>query len=220
MFLLIFRFVFGGAIRTGGATYIDLLIPGLVAVSGLFAGGAVGIATDAQTGMLDRLRSLPIARPAVLAGRSIADSALTLWSATITIGVGLAVGFRPKGNPPELLAAIALCVAFAAAFTWIHIFIGLAARTPQAAQALAFSVFPLVFVSSAYVPVASLPTWLRPIASAQPVTTMVDAVRSLTLGSSHLDHASTWYITRSLTWAVAITIIFATLSIRRFTDAE
>jgi ABC-2 type transport system permease protein len=219
MFLLIFRFVFGGAIQVGGIEYVDFLIPALAAVSGLFASGVVGVAEDADTGLFDRLRSLPVPRPAVLLGRSIADTALIMWGTTITLIVGFLVGFRVHTGVISALTALALCVLYAAAFSWLQIFMGLSAGSAQAAQGLSFAVFPLIFVSSAYVPVESMPGWLQPIAENQPVTAMVGAVRALVLGGdveALLGHATAWFVIRSILWSVAILAVFATLATRRF----
>jgi ABC-2 type transport system permease protein len=220
MFLLIFRYVFGGAIQTGPVKYVDFLIPALAAVSGLFAGGVVGVAEDSDSGLFDRLKSLPVPRPAILLGRSIADTALIMWGTFVSIVVGFAVGFRPHGGLLGGLAALGLCVVFAAAFSWLQIFLGLSAGSAQAAQGLSFAVFPLIFVSSAYVPVESMPGWMQPIAENQPVTAMVGAVRALVLGgdtTALLGHSTAWFVTRSILWSVAITIVFATLATRRFT---
>jgi ABC transporter DrrB family efflux protein len=219
MFLLIFRFVFGGAIQTGDVEYVNFLIPALAAVSGLFAGGAVGVAEDLESGLYDRLRSLPIPRPAVLLGRSLADTALNSWGTVITVVVGFMVGFRVNGGFVAALAAFGLCVLFSASFTWLMIFLGLVSGSAQAAQGMSFSVFPLIFVSSAYVPVESMPGWLQPIAENQPVSAMVGAVRSLVLGGDTealLGHSTSWFVVRSLLWAAVIFIVFGSLSARRF----
>jgi ABC transporter DrrB family efflux protein len=220
MFLLIFRFVFGGAIQTGDVDYVNFLIPALAAVSGLFAGGAVGVAEDLESGLFDRLRSLPIPRGAVLLGRSMADTALNTWGTVITVLVGFLVGFRPSGGVLGALAAFALCILFSASFTWLMIFLGLVSGSAQAAQGMSFSVFPLIFVSSAYVPVESMPDWLQPIAENQPVTAMVGAVRALVLGGDTealLGQSTAWFVTRSVLWAIVILVVFAALSARRFT---
>ena len=219
MFLLIFRFVFGGAIGTGRVRYVDFLIPALAAVSGLFAGGAVGVAEDADSGLFDRLRSLPVPRPAVLLGRSMADVALITWGTFVTVVVGFAVGFRVHGGALGALAGFALCVLFAAAFSWLQIFLGLVSGNAQAAQGISFSVFPLIFVSNAYVPVRSMPGWLQPVAENQPVSAMVGSVRALVLGGDTqalLGHSTTWYVVRALLWSALILAVFATLSTRRF----
>jgi len=219
MFLLIFRYVFGGAIATGDVAYVDFLIPALAAVSGLFAGGAVGVAEDVDSGMFDRLRSLPVPRPAVLLGRSLADTALITWGTFISVVVGFAVGFRVHAGIAGAVAGLALCVLFAAAFSWLQVFLGLVSGSAQAAQGISFSVFPLIFVSSAYVPVKSMPGWMQPIAENQPVTAMVGAVRSLVLGGDTealLGHSTTWFVFRAIAWSVLILVVFASLSARRF----
>ncbi len=220
MFLLIFRYVFGGAIQTGSINYVDFLIPAQAVVAGLFSTGAVGVAEDAESGLFDRLRSLPVPRSAVLLGRSMADTALISWAVFVTIVVGSAVGFRIHGSALAALAALGLCVLFAAVFSWLQIFLGLASDSPQAAQGIAFSVFPLVFVSSAYVPVESMPGWMQPIAENQPVTAMVGAVRGLVLGGDTealLGHSTSWFVVRALLWSALIMVLFATLWTRKFT---
>jgi ABC-2 type transport system permease protein len=220
MFLLIFRYVFGGAIQTGDVQYVDFLIPALAAVSGLFSSGAVGVAEDTDTGLFDRLRSLPIPRGAVLLGRSLADTGLIMWGTVVTIVVGYAVGFRVHNGIIGALVALGLCAIFAASISWLQIFLGLISGNAQAAQGISFSVFPLVFVSSAYVPVETMPGWLQPIAENQPVTAMVGAVRALVLGGdveTLLGHSTTWFVVRSLLWSAFMLVLFATLSTRKFT---
>src|SRR6266508_6923171 len=184
MFLLIFRYVFGGAIGTGSITYADFLIPGLAGAGALFTGtgAAVGVAEDVDSGLFDRLRSLPIPRSAVLLGRSIADTALVAWGLSITIALGFATGFRIHGGVPAALAAFGLCVLFGFASTWPFIHMGLVAGNAQAAQGMSLLAFPFVFLSSAYMPVESMPGWMQPIAVNQPLTPMIGAVRSLVLG--------------------------------------
>jgi ABC-2 type transport system permease protein len=219
MFLLIFRYVFGGAIGTGRIKYVDFLIPALAAVSGLFGSGLVGVAEDADSGLFDRLRSLPVPRLAILFGRSIADTALIMWGTVVSVVVGFIVGFRIHGGLLGALAAFALCIVFAAAFSWLGIFLGLSAGSAQAAQGLSFAVFPLIFVSSAYVPVESMPSWMQPIAENQPVTAMVGAVRALVLGGDTeaiLGHSTSWFVGRSLLWSLAIAVVFGALSAKRF----
>lgn len=221
MFLLIFRYVFGGAIGTGPVRYVDFLIPGLAA-SGAFFGGtgaAVGVASDVESGTYDRLRSLPISRTAVLVGRSLADTALGVWGLVVTILVGYAVGFRFHGSVADAALAIALCVVFTAAFTWPFIWMGLVAGNEQAANGMGFLAFPLVFVSSLYVPVESMPGWLQGFAEHQPVTLMVDAVRALSLGddaAAILPHSAGWYAVRAALWCVALAALFAPLAVKRF----
>ena len=219
MFLLIFRYVFGGAIHAGRLPYADYLIPAMAAGTGLFASGAVGVADDIETGLFDRLRSLPIPRSAPLVGRCLADTILVAWATLITVVVGYATGFRPHAGVASTFAALGLCLLFGAAFSWVMIFIGLVAGSTQAAQGMSFLTFPFVFVSSAYVPVHSMPGWMQPVAANQPFTLMVGAVRALTVGpgaGALLGHSPEWFVIRALAWTVGIIAVFAPLSARRF----
>ena len=217
MFLLIFRYVFGGAIDTGAVSYVDFLIPGLAAAGALFSGmgAAVGVAEDLESGLFDRLRSLPVPRSAILLGRSLADTALVGWATAITV----ALGFRIHGGVPAALLAFVLCLVYGAAFTWPFITMGLVAGTAQAAQGMSFLAFPIVFVSSAYVPVESMPSWLQPIAEHQPLTSMVGSVRALALGDDAegvLGHSAGWFAVRALLWSAAIVAVFVPLATRKF----
>jgi len=221
MFLLIFRYVFGGAISVGGISYVDFLVPGFITTGVLFSGtgAAVGVAGDVEQGFFDRLRSLPIPRSSVPSGRSVADTALLTWNLAVTVAIGFLVGFRLHGSVAEGLAAFGLCVVFGFAFSWVFITIGLYAGNAQAAQGLSLLVFPLTFVSSAYVPVASMPGWMQAFAEHQPITAMVDAVRSLTLGQQAeavLGHSTGHYLVASLLWSAALVAVFAPLAIARF----
>lgn len=221
MFLLIFRYVFGGAVGTGSVSYADFLIPGLAAAGACFAGmgTAVGVAEDIDGGIYDRLRSLPVPRSAVMIGRSLADTALLVWTLAVTVAVGFATGFRFHGSLSDAVIAVLLCVAFGAAFTWPFIAMGLVAGNAQSANGMSMLVFPLVFVSSAYVPVESMPGWLQAFADNQPVTVMVNAVRSLSLGDDAaelLPHSTSWYVVRALLWSGAIAAVFIPVTTRLF----
>jgi ABC-2 type transport system permease protein len=221
MFLLIFRYVFGGAIGAGGLHYVDFLVPGFITTGILFAGmgAAAGVAEDLEQGFVDRLRSLPIPRSSVLAGRALADTAMQVWGLVITSAIGFAVGFRIHGSPLDALAAFALLLVLGFAFEWLFITLGLFAGNAQAAQGMALMVFPLTFVSSAYVPVESMPGWLQAFAMHQPITVMVDAVRALSQGPAAetlLGHSATYYVIRSLLWAAAIIAVFAPLAVARY----
>jgi ABC transporter DrrB family efflux protein len=222
LFLLIFRYVFGGAIGPdGGLDYVDFLVPGFITTGILFAGmgAAAGVAEDLEQGLVDRLRSLPIPRSAVLAGRALADTAVLVWGLLITAAIGFAVGFRIHGSVAHALAALGLLVVFGFAFEWLFITLGLFAGTPQAAQGLALLVFPLTFVSSAYVPVETMPGWLQAVAEHQPITVMVDAVRVLTQGpaaAALLGHGAGFYVVRSLLWAAAIVVVFVPVAVARY----
>lgn len=221
LFLLIFRYVFGGAIGTGGISYVDFLVPGFITTSILFSGmgAAAGVAEDIEQGFFDRLRSLPIPRTAVMAGRSLADTGLLTWALLVTTGIGFAIGFRLHAHLLPSIAAFGLCVLYGFAFEWLFITMGLVAGNAQAAQGMSMLVFPLTFVSSAYVPVASMPSWLRPFAENQPITAMVNAVRCLTEGGraqAMLHHSTAHYVWLSLGWTVGLIAVFAPLAIARF----
>jgi ABC-2 type transport system permease protein len=221
IFLLIFRYVFGGAIGAGGLDYVDFLVPGFITTGILFVGmgAAAGVAEDLEQGFVDRLRSLPIPRGAVLAGRALADTAVQVWGLAVTAAIGFAVGFRLHGSVAQALAAFGLLVLLGFAFEWLFITLGLFAGSAQAAQGLALMVFPLTFVSSAYVPVESMPGWLQAFAEHQPVTVMVDAVRALTQGPAAealLGHGAGFYVVRSLLWAAGIVAVFAPLAVARY----
>jgi ABC-2 type transport system permease protein len=221
LFLLIFRYVFGGAIGAGGLDYVDFLVPGFITTGILFAGmgAATGMAEDLEQGLVDRLRSLPIPRSAVLAGRALADTALLLWSLVITAAIGFAVGFRIHGSMTDALAAFGLLVVFGFAFEWLFLTLGLVAGNAQAAQGLALLVFPFTFVSSAYVPVETMPGWMQAFATYQPVTVMVEAVRVLTQGpdaAAMLGHGAGFYVVRALAWSAAILATFVALATARY----
>ena len=197
-------------------------MPGFVVTSVLFTGMTVGagVAEDVEDGFFDRLRSLPVLRSALLGGRSLADTAVAVWSLVITIAIGFAVGLpHPLRARPSALAAFGLCVVFGFAFTWMFICIGLVAGNAQAAQGMSMLVFPLTFVSSAYVPVESMPSWLQPIAEHQPITVMVDAVRSLCSGDpplAGLTGTTAHYVILSLLWCVGLVAVFAPIAVRRY----
>jgi ABC-2 type transport system permease protein len=222
LFLLMFRFAFGGAIGTGGSlSYVDFLVPGFITTTVLWSGmgAATGMAEDIEHGFTDRLRSLPIPRAAVLIGRSFADTALLIWALAVAAILGFAVGFRLHGSVSQGLAAFGLCVVFGFALEWIFIVLGLVGGTAQAAQQLGLLITPLVFLSSAYVPVNSMPGGVRQFSEVQPLTPMVDAVRGLATGpggAALLDHSTGYYVGLSLVWAAAIFVVFGLLAVVRF----
>lgn len=222
LFLFMFRFAFGGAIGTGGPlSYVNFLVPGFIASSMLWSGmgAATGVAEDVEHGFVDRLRSLPIPRSAVLIGRSLADAALLAWALAVAAILGFAVGFRLTGTVPGALAAFGLCVLFGFAFEWVFIVIGLVSGNARAAQSMGLLVTPLVFLSSAYVPVKSMPSGVRQFSEIQPLTPMVDAVRGLAMGTrgqALLEHGTGYYVGVSLVWAAAIFVVFGLLAGLRF----
>ncbi|HMK12411.1 MAG TPA: ABC transporter permease [Acidimicrobiales bacterium] len=220
MFLLIFRYVFGGAISESSVPYVDFLVPGFITTTVLFAGTATaaGVAEDVEQGFLDRLRSLPIPRGSVLAGRAIAETILLAWMLAVTAAIGFAVGFRLHGSLLEALGAFGLCLLFGFAFSWLFMMLGLFAGNAQAAQGMSLLVFPLTFVSSAYVRTDTMPSWMSWVAEHQPITAMVDAVRSLTLGDRSaevLGHASGHYLLPALVWSAVIVAAFAPVAVAR-----
>jgi ABC-2 type transport system permease protein len=221
IFLVIFRYIFGGAINVEGLPYVNFLVPGFLTAAVLYAGmgAAAGVAEDVQQGWFDRLRSLPIPRASVMVGRSLADTALVTWSLVVGAALGFAVGFRMHGSVAAGLAAFGLCVLFSFAFDWLFITIGLIAGNAQAAQGISVLVTPLTFVSSAFVPVSTMPGWLQPVADHQPLTPMVNAVRGLAGGpqaQALLEHSTAYYVGRSLIWTAAIVVVFGLTAAVRF----
>lgn len=218
-FLLIFRYVFGGAIGTGGIGYVDYMIPGLLTVSGLFAGmgAAVAVADDLASGYLDRLRSLPMPRTAAIAGQVAADTVRVALILAVSAALAFAVGFRVHAGWASALAGFGLCALFGSAFVWMFVALGLLTANPQAAQGVGFLALPLSFVSGAYVPVGTMPGWLRGFAEHQPVTVMMDAVRVLTQGgAAGLGHGAGHYVWRALAWTAAIVLVSGAVAVARF----
>jgi ABC-2 type transport system permease protein/oleandomycin transport system permease protein len=219
MFVLLFAFVFGGAIQVpNNIEYINYLIPGILIQTVLFGSTqtTVGLAEDLSKGMIDRFRSLPMARSAVLAGRTLADTVRNLLVVLLMIVVAMLIGFRFQNGLLSAVAAIAIVVAFGHAFSWISAFIGLITRDPETAQvAGTVWVFPLVFASSAFVPVQTMPEWLQAFAEVQPISVTVNAARYLTLGDI-APGASVSDIWTALLWAAGIMIVFVPLSIWQY----
>jgi ABC-2 type transport system permease protein len=221
MFLLIFRYVFGGAITTGRVDYVDFVVPGFITTGVLFTAmyAAAGMAEDMSAGLIARLRSLPIPRSAVLVGRAVADTAIQVWGLVITVAIGFLVGFRLHGTWGGALAAAGLVILFGFVFEWVFLLIGMFAGSAQAAQGFALIVFPFTFVSSAYIPVATMPSWMRGFAEDQPITVMVNAVRTLTQGGpaeALVGHPAAYFVTRSLLWSVGLVAVFAPLAVAKY----
>ena len=223
LFMIIFRYVFGGAINTGGNTsYVAFLIPGFLAQAFLWNTMNIpaGVAEDSTSGVHDRLRSLPIPRASVMAGRSLADTLLNVVPLGITVGLGFAVGFRTDASPGAIIAAIGVILAAIYAFSWVFGGLGLVAGNAQAGQALAtLIVIPLTFVSGAFVPVESMPGWLHWFAANQPVTVLINAVRSLMLGGADaagIGHTTAYWVGLSLLWCAGILVVFSVFTTSRF----
>jgi ABC-2 type transport system permease protein len=225
MFLIIFRYIFGGAIGAGQLGYVDFVVPGILTTMLIWQGmgAAVAITEDRAQGLYDRLRSLPIPRAAVLSGRAVADTTILVWSLTIMTIVSFLVGFRLHDGIANGLIALGLIIVFSFAFEWVFITTGLYAGNAQAAQGISFLLVPFTFVSSAYVPVSSMPGWLETVATHNPVTYMIDAVRALTGGAraeALLGHPASYFVVRSLVWSAVIVVVFATIGIARYRRGE
>ena len=206
MFVVLFRFVFGGAIPIKGTTYVNYLMAGIfvqtIAFGGMYTG--VLLANDLKNGMIDRFRSLPMLQSSVLTGRTLTDLLRAMLAVTVMTAVGLAVGFRPEGGLSGALLAIGVMLAFGFALSWVGVAMGAFVRTPEALQGLIFmTVFPLTFASSAFVPTDTMPDWLRVFAEHQPLTLVTNTVRSFTLNGSGGPDAIP-----ALIWAAGTLIVF------------
>ncbi len=211
MFVLLFRYVFGGAIAVSGTTYVNYLMAGIFAQTVIFGATTtgIGLATDLQRGLVDRFRSLPMAKSAVLTGRTLSDLVRNTFVVIVMWTVGLLVGFRPQGLFISWLAAGGLLLLTSFAFSWISATIGLLVSSVEAAQSAGFIwLFPLTFASSAFVPTKSMPDWLRAFAEHQPVSLIVNAVRGLLL--NQLDASTIW---QALAWCVGILVFFIPLAV-------
>jgi ABC transporter DrrB family efflux protein len=217
MFVLLFVYVFGGAIQTPGFDYVEFLMPGIIVQTMSFGGfvTALGLAEDLKKGLIDRFRSLPMAHSAVVAGRTVADIATNLLSLVVMIVVGLLVGFSFGTSWYEVLAGVGLMLLFGYAFSWVFAYVGLSSSSPEASQSFGFmTIFPLTFASSAFVPVDSMPDWLQAFAEVNPFTTVVDAMRALWLGTPAGND-----IWGAVAWSVGLIVVFAWLSVRRYRRA-
>ena len=214
MFVLLFNYVFGGAIQTPGVEYIDFLIPGIVVMTVAFAsfGTGIGLNEDLSKGMVDRFRSLPIARSAYLAGRILADTVRIMGSILLLAGVGALLGLRFAAGPGPALGAFLLATGFGIAMAWVAALIGLAAPNPETVNSVGFIwLLPLTFASSAFVPVASMPGWLQAFAEVNPITVNVDALRALVLGGP-----TATPVLQALAWIAGITVVFWVLAVRQY----
>ncbi len=224
MFLLLFNFVFGGAIGGSlpqGFEYIQWLMPGLLIQIAAFGSGqtALGLVEDLDKGVIDRFRSLPMARSAVLTGRTLADLLRNAFVLTLMLSVGFLIGFRWETGPLSFLAGMGLALGFAYALSWVMATIGFLVRNPEAVQSAVFlPVFPLVFASSVFLPTETMPDWLRAFADHQPITIIANAIRGLMLGGDTLPAGQTvsGQVLISLVWITGITLIFSLLAVRQY----
>lgn len=229
MFLLLFNYVFGGSIGRSPqlaqfGSYINWLVPGIIIQTATFGASqtAVGLAEDLQAGVIDRFRSLPMARSAVLAGRTISDLVRNAFVSGLMLTVGALIGFRYQTSFGHLALAFLLAMGFAFAFSWVMASVGLAVKDTETAQTASFiPLFPLVFASSVFVSVESLPDWLRVFADVQPVTVMVNAMRGLILGEAALPAGTNvgGTVIAAIAWIVGILVVFFPLSVRLYRRA-
>jgi ABC transporter DrrB family efflux protein len=218
MFVLLFRYIFGGAIDTGSVDYVDFLMPGIIVQTAIFGAliTGLGFTEDLKAGVVDRFRSLPMAHSAVLLGRTAADAAMNVMTLIVMVLVGIAVGFRPSEPVYDLALAFALVLGFSYVFSWISAFVGLTVRDPETAQSAGFIwVFPLTFASSAFVPTDSMPGAVQAFADVNPVTLAVDAARALTVG--HGDALGPALGT--VAWLTGLLLVFVPLAVRAFRRA-
>jgi ABC transporter DrrB family efflux protein len=217
MFVLLFVYVFGGAISTPGYSYVDFLIPGIIVQNIAFGGfvTALGLNEDLHKGLIDRFRSLPMARPAVLAGRTLADVVTNTLSVIVLVITGLIIGFSFSTSVGEVLAGFGILLLFGYAFSWVFAWLGLLVSSPESANSVGFiAVFPLTFISSAFVPVDSMPSALQWFAEINPFTIVVDAMRALWLGAPAGN-----YVWGAVVWSIAIIVVFAPLAVARYRRA-
>jgi len=217
VFVLMFRYVFGGSINTGRVPYVDYLMPGIFIQTVVFGSlaTAIGLATDLKSGLMERFHALPMWTPAVLVGRTIADLARNVFVMVLMLVVGFLVGWRIHTNVFGLVAGALLVLLFGYAMSWIFATVGLAVKDPETAQAAAFPVLaPLVFASASFVPVQNMPGWLQPWARNQPVSVAAEAMRALTIGGP-----TSSFVLKSILWSVAILAIFAPLAVRLYRKA-
>jgi ABC-2 type transport system permease protein/oleandomycin transport system permease protein len=218
LFVLMFRYVFGGAIvPIPGVRYVDYLMAGIFVQTVTFGAvnTGVGLAADLQLGLVERFRSLPMARSAVLAGRVLADMLRNLFVVILMVVVGLLVGFRVHTGVVPFLGAVALMLLFGMALSWFMALIGLGTGNPEAAQAAAFPLLALlVFASNAFVPTSTMPTWLQGYANHQPVSATITAIRALLNGGPTAGKVVT-----AVLWTLAFAAVFAVLAVRRYRKA-
>ena len=214
MFVLLFRYVFGGSIKVPGISYVDFLIPGIIVQTVVFGATstAVGLSQDMSKGIIDRFRSLPMARSAVLAGRTIADLVRNVFVVLLMIVVGTAVGFRFHNGFLPAVAAIFIALLLGYSLSWVFALIGLSVSDPESAQLAGFlPIFPLVFASSVFTSIKTMPGWLQAFAKVQPISRAANTVRALTQGGPVATDLL-W----TVGWSVAILAVFAPLAVRRY----
>jgi ABC-2 type transport system permease protein len=224
MFVLMFAYVFGGAIEIpGGGSYHEYLIGGMLGMglAQTAPGTAVAVVSDMATGLIDRFRSLPMSRAAVLTARTLADLLTQMIGAAVVAGVGLAIGWRVHTSAGDVIEAFALALLFGYAFTWAGVCLGMVLRSPEAAQQTGFVIFlPLTFISSAFVPTQGMPGWLQPIAEWNPLSSLAAACRQLFGNPNPAAAVQVWPAQHPelavLCWSAAILVVFAPLAVHLY----
>lgn len=214
MFVLLFRYVFGGAIHVPNGDYVDFLMPGIFVQTVAFGAvmTSIGLAEDLQSGIIERFQALPMARSAVLAGRTFSDLVRNVFVAFLLTGVGYAVGFRIQTNAALFIAGLGILLLFSYALSWLFACIGLSAPNAETAQVMSFPVlFPLTFASSAFIPVSDMPGWLQGFANHQPVSIVVDATRALMIGGP-----TSFYVIEALAWCIGIFVVLSPLAVHSY----
>lgn len=219
IFVVLFRYVMGGSISVPGSSYVNYLVPGIFIQTVTFGAlqTAIGMAADLKSGLLERFRSLPMSRAAVLAGRTTADLFRNIVVVMLIAGVGFLVGFRVQTSAMEFIGALLLVVLFSYVLSWVFATVGLLVGDPESAQAAAFPVMaPFVFASSAFVAVQNMPDWLQGFAEHQPVSVLASAVRALSIGELPGAESTSYYVTAALLWCAGILLVMMPLAIWRY----
>lgn len=219
IFVVLFRYVMGGSISVPGSSYVNYLVPGIFVQTVTFGAlqTAIGMAADLKSGLLERFRSLPMSRAAVLAGRTTADLFRNIVVVILIAGVGFLVGFRVQTSAMEFIGALLLVVLFSYVLSWVFATVGLLVGDPESAQAAAFPVMaPFVFASSAFVAVRNMPDWLQGFAEHQPVSVLASAVRALSIGQLPGAESTSYYVTAALLWCAGILLVMMPLAIWRY----
>jgi ABC transporter DrrB family efflux protein len=222
MFILLFTYVFGGAIDVEGGDYPQFLLPGILVQMVLFgsvAGTTIGVATDMDRGLMDRFRSMPMSRSAVLAGRTVSEIFRNVVSVVVMVALGLLIGFRFHTGLLSVLGGMLLLLFFGYALSWFGAFIGMTVRSPEAAQSAGLIwIFPFSLISSAFVPTASMPEWLQVYADYSPMTAAVNSLRAMFSGPWDYAVPDSAYIAQTIGWSILLIVIFAPIAVRKYSS--
>jgi ABC transporter DrrB family efflux protein len=221
LFLVLMRLVFAGAIHVPGMTYTDYLVPAMLIQNVIFGGlqSATGLALDVNAGLMDRFRSLPTPALAPLTGRSLSDLALQVLAAALALAAGFAVGFRIHASVASCLLGVALLLLISLSVFWLFAALGISTQNPETIQGTTPVFFLFLFVSNAFIPVATLPRWLQGFAASQPVSVFNNALRAVTQGpgaAAALGHSTTYFVVATACWCAGIAVVFAAITLRLY----